>query len=59
MKFSGVTKDVQARYSLSNSFLTSSCEYEEWDTPEKLCHLLFETTPLIGEVLLIMKIHQP
>ena len=52
MKFSGVTKDVQARYSLSNSFLTSSCEYEEWDTPEKLCHLLFETTPLIGEVQL-------
>lgn len=58
MKFSGVTKDVQARYSLSNSFLTSSCEYEEWDTPEKLCHLLFETTPLIGEVQLSAEQYQ-
>ena len=52
MRFSGVTIDVQQHYFLDKSFLTSSCDYEEWDTPEKLCHLLFESTPLIGEVCL-------
>lgn len=52
MKFSGVTIEVQRKYSLHKSFLTSSCEYEEWDTPEKLCYLLFESTPLIGEMRL-------
>lgn len=52
MRFSGVTIDVQEYYFLNKSFLTSSCDYEEWDTPEKLCHLLFEATPLIGEVCL-------
>ena len=52
MRFSGVTIDVQDHYFLNKSFLTSSCDYEEWDTPEKLCHLLFGSTPLIGEVCL-------
>ena len=58
MKFSGVTIDVQTQYPLDESFLTSSCEYEEWDTPEKLCHLLFESTPLIGEVRLSSEQYQ-
>lgn len=52
MKFSGVTQDVQQRYDLDKSFWTSSCEYEEWDSAEKLCYLLFSVTPLIGEVCL-------
>ena len=52
MKFSGVTLDVQQRYDLNKSFWTSSCEYEEWDSAEKLCYLLFLVTPLIGEVCL-------
>ena len=35
MKFSGVTIDVQTQYPLDESFLTSSCEYEEWGYLQK------------------------
>lgn len=58
MKFSGVTLDVQQRYHLDKSFWTSSCEYEDWDSAEKLCYLLFSATPLIGEVRLSQKQYQ-
>lgn len=58
MKFIGITKDVQVRYALEKAFLASSCEYEEWDTPEKLCHLLFTSTPLIGEARLSSEQYQ-